>query len=77
MGLTTDLQRICNEGLTKATVFESHRSPLHLEKQNFHTTLQLITRNAVNVYVLVIYNGDSFCFTRHPLITLKWYINLI
>ena len=44
---------------------------------NFHTTLQLVTRSLVNVYVLEVYSGDSFFSTRHPLVTLKWYILLI
>ena len=47
------------------------------EKKNFYRTLQLVTHIVVKTYVLEIYGGDSFCFTRHPLITIKWYIMLI
>ena len=41
------------------------------EKKNFYITLQLVTHSVVKIYVLEIYGGDSFRFTRHPLITTK------
>ena len=66
-GLATALQRRINEG---TTAIESHRSLLHLEKQNFHTTLQLVTRSSVIICEPDSCSGDSFHFTRHPLITL-------
>ena len=39
------------------------------KKKNFHTTRQLITRNAVSRCGITRYSGDSFQDTRHPLAT--------
>ena len=39
------------------------------EKKNFYITLQLVTRNAASYCDSYRYSGDSFDFTRHPLIT--------
>ena len=40
------------------------------KKKNFRTTLQLVTRSVVIICMSESCNGDSFHFTRHPLITL-------
>ena len=48
-----------------------------LEKKNFHTTLQLVTRSTASYCGSYHYSGDSFQSTRHPLFTLTWYIVLI
>ena len=56
MGLGRDLQRLCNGVEAKVerkfnggiTTFDSWYSYSQKEKQNFSTTLQLITRNAAS-----------------------------
>ena len=67
-GLEADYKRRINEGIT---TFKLHCSLLQIEKQNFHTTRQLVTRSAVTICASENYTGDSFRLTRHPLITLK------
>ena len=57
-GLTTEVERTWDRGETN-----------ELEKKNFHTTRQLVTLSAVSCCDSLCYNGDSFRFTRHPLIT--------
>ena len=57
--------------------FELQCSLLQKEKQNFYTTLQLVTHSVVMMCASENYSGDSFRFTRHPLITIIWHIVLI
>ena len=73
-GLETDLKRRINGGIT---AFELYCSLLQKEKQNFYITRQLVTHLAVTISASENYSGDSFRFTRHPLITIIWYIILI
>ena len=73
-GTEAKAERRINGGIT---AFELRRSLLQKEKQNFYTTRQLITRSVVMMCASENYSGDSFRFTRHPLITLMWYIVLI
>ena len=77
-GLETDLKRTWNGPIAEEqrringgiTAVESCRSLLHLEKQNFHTTRQLVTHSVVMICASENYTGDSFRCTRHPLVTL-------
>ena len=55
IGLTWDLQQRQNR--------------IKLKKQNFYITLQLVTHSAIKFSVSDSCSGDSFHFTRHPLIT--------
>ena len=78
-GLETDLKRRRSGTEAKAErrrringgiiAFELCCSFLQKEKQYFYTTRQLITRSVVMMCASENYNGDSFRFTRHPLIT--------
>ena len=77
-GLETDLERTWNGLEAKVerringgiTAIESCCSLLHLEKQNFYTTRQLVTHSVVIICASSNYTGDSFRCTRHPLVTL-------
>ena len=85
MGLETDLERTWNGLEAKVerringgiTAIEPYCSLLHLEKKIFYTTRQLVTHSVVIICASSNYTGDSFRCTRHPLITIVWYILLI
>ena len=47
------------------------------KKKNFCTTRQLVTLSVVRLLASESCSGDSFCFTHHPLVTLKRFIILI
>ena len=49
---------------------QQRQNRINLKKQNFYITLQLVTHSAINFSVSESCSGDSFHFTRHPLITL-------
>ena len=49
---------------------------INIKKKNFYTTRQLVTHSVVRFYMPMSCSGDSFRFTRHPLITIMWYIML-
>ena len=66
-GLEAKVERRINGGIT---AIESCCSLLHLEKQNFYTTRQLVTHSVVITCTSGNYTGNSFRCTRHPLITL-------
>ncbi len=66
-GLEAKVERRINGGITAV---ESCCSLLHLEKQNFYTTRQLVTHSVVITCTSGNYTGDSFRCTRHPLVTL-------
>ena len=84
-GLETDLKRRRSGTEAKAErringgiiAIELCCSFLQKEKQYFYTTRQLITRSVVMMCASENYSGDSFRFTRHPLITIIWHIVLI
>ena len=73
-GTEAKAERRINGGIT---AFELRRSLLQKEKQNFYITRQLVTHIAVTISASENYSGDSFRFTRHPLITIIWHIILI
>jgi len=66
-GLEAKVERRINEGIT---AIEPYCSLLHLKKQNFYTTRQLVTHSVVIICASGNYMGDSFRCTRHPLVTL-------
>ena len=61
MGLTWDLQGN----------YLGFAAKLKLTSKNriFYITLQLVTHSVVRFYMPMSCSGDSFCFTRHPLVT--------
>ena len=65
MGFARELLGICS------------KVEINLKKKNFYITLQLVTHSVVRFYMPMSCDGDSFRFTRHPLITLtrvsSWY----
>ena len=73
MGGKWDLHGICI-GITWD--LQQRNSRINIKKKNFYITLQLVTHSVVMFYMPMSYSGDLFQNTRHPLITIKWYIML-